>query len=232
MACGSRSANSQFGTAVLWHTKMNIISPKLQLLNIKLQQSLSSLDSFELARSSVALKLQVKSQMQSQFQALMIRCDYPQNADLPRYYSKKEKKPFPVPILELRRAARERFKNRKGQPRRPIPPPKNGLVVKGLIPVAYSVLNARIRLIKNLKKLVKVVPVQGCKWCNEIHVGPVGHPFKSCKGPTASSRKGLHEWGNAVPEDILVQVEAYHLYDRLQKRITREERFSIPRILQ
>ncbi|KAA8535359.1 hypothetical protein F0562_030362 [Nyssa sinensis] len=152
------------------------------------------------------------------------------NADLPRYYSKKEKKPFPIPIVELRRAARERIKNRKGQPKRPVPPPKIGLVVKRLIPVAYDVFNARVMLINNLKKLLKVVPVHACKWCNEIHVGPVGHPFKSCRGQGSSSRKGVHEWATAVVEDILVPIEAYHLFDRLGRRIPHEERFSIPRI--
>lgn len=115
--------------------------------------------------SSDVLQLQVKGSSRNlgQFQASVIRCDYPQNADLPRHYSKKEKKPFPVPIVELRRAARERFKKCKGQPKKPIPPPKNGLVVKSLIPLAYSVLNARITLINNLKRLLKVVPVLGCK---------------------------------------------------------------------
>lgn len=94
--------------------------------------------------------------------ALVITNEYPQNADFPRNYSTKEKKPFPVPVVELRRAARERFKNRKGQPKRQAPPPKNGLVVKSLIPLAYDVFNARIIMINNLKKLLKVVPVHAC----------------------------------------------------------------------
>lgn len=61
-------------------------------------------------------------------------------------------------------------------------------------------------------------------------MGPVGHPFKSCRGSNASVRRGLHEWTNAVIEDILVPIEAYHLFDRLGKRIPHEERFSVPRI--
>ncbi|GAB2299554.1 APO protein 2, chloroplastic [Dionaea muscipula] len=163
--------------------------------------------------------------------AFVVKNNYPQNADLPRYLSKNEKKPFPVPIVELRRAARERLKSRKHQPRTPVPPPKTGLLVKCLIPLAYEVLNARITLINNLKKLLKVVPVQACRWCNEVHVGPIGHPFKSCRGgQQASIRKGLHDWSNAVIEDIVVPVDAYHLYDRLGKRIPHVERFSIPRI--
>ncbi|KAI3704921.1 hypothetical protein L1987_75150 [Smallanthus sonchifolius] len=165
-------------------------------------------------------------------QSLVIKCcNNPQNVDLPRYYSKKEKKPFPVSIVELRRAARERMKSRKGQPKRAAPPPpKNGLLVQRMIPLAYAVLNARTTLINNLKRLLKVVPVQACKYCNEIHVGPVGHPFRSCQGPNSSIRKGKHEWVDAVVEDIIVQIEAYHLYDRLGKRIPHEERFSVPRI--
>ncbi|XP_011655586.1 APO protein 2, chloroplastic isoform X2 [Cucumis sativus] len=138
----------------------------------------------------------------------VIKCDHPQNADFPRYYSKKEKKPFPVPIVELRRAARERMKNSKGQPRMRVPPPKNGLLVKSMIPIAYKL----------------------CRFCNEIHVGPVGHPFKSCRGKNASLRKGLHEWTKATLEDIFLPVEAYHLYDRLGRRISHQERYSIPRI--
>lgn len=95
--------------------------------------------------------------------ALVIRGDHGQNADFPHYYSRKEKKPFPVPIVELRRAARERFKKSKGQPKRPVPPPKNGLLVKSLVPLAYDVFNARITLINNLKKLLKVVCVHACR---------------------------------------------------------------------
>lgn len=94
---------------------------------------------------------------------MVVRNNYPQNADLPRYYSRKEKKPFPVPIVELRRAARQRLKSAKGKPRKPTPPPRNGMLVKNLIPVAYEVLNTRAMLISNLKKLLKVVPVQACK---------------------------------------------------------------------
>lgn len=116
--------------------------------------------------SSGKYKLQLKSRVPSKKlqhpYALAARQDYPQNADLPRQYSKREKKPFPIPIVELRRAARARAKNRSGQPRRPVPPPKRGLLVKNLIPVAYDVLNARITLINNLKKLWKVVPVHAC----------------------------------------------------------------------
>lgn len=162
---------------------------------------------------------------------VVVRSNYPQNADLPRYYSKREKKPFPVPIVELRRAARERQKSAKGKPRKPTPPPRNGMLVGSLVPVAYKVLNARVTLINNLKKLLKVVPVQACKHCNEIHVGATGHPFKSCRGIRAEARRGLHEWTSTTTvDDVFVLVEAFHLFDRLGKRIAHAERFTVPRV--
>lgn len=109
------------------------------------------------------LNLRILSQKPTRYQSLFVKCNHPQNADFPRYYSRKEKKPFPIPIIELRRNARERLKNSKTNPRGPCPPPKRGLVVKRLIPLAYRVLNARTTLINNLKKLLKVMPVNACK---------------------------------------------------------------------
>ncbi|KAL0340300.1 UNVERIFIED_CONTAM: APO protein 2, chloroplastic [Sesamum radiatum] len=223
--------HSQFSRTAFLRSKGKNPRSKFDLLGHGTWQGLSSLDSFKNScdRLTCQRKFGISSQHLTRVQALVIECNHPQNSDFPRYYSKKEKKPFPIPIVELRRAARERLKNRNNQPRG-IPPPKRGLVVERLIPVAYKVLNARITLVNNLKKLLKVMPVNACKWCSEIHVGPVGHPFKSCRGPQASIRKGAHEWVEAVVEDMLVPVEAYHLYDRLGKRISHEERFSIPRI--
>lgn len=220
----------EFGASLF--SKRRYLPPKLETRKCNQPKGLSLLDplKFNGRESRFQSIVTISSGNMCQPHLLVVRCNHPQNADLPRYYSKREKKPFPIPIVELRRAARERMKNRTGQPRRPPPPPKRGLVVQKLIPVAYGVLNARTTLINNLKKLLKVVPVHACNWCNEIHVGPVGHPFKSCRGQNASIRKGHHEWVNALVEDILVQVEAYHLSDRLGKRIPHNERYSVPRI--
>lgn len=226
-----------FGSMVVFHGSRRAFpelrpNTKLDLLKFKPYQDLGLLHLLKDSgrKHNIPLKFSISSQKLPQPYGFVIRSDYPQNADLPRYYSKKEKKPFPIPIVDLRRAARERLKSRKGQPRRPAPPPKNGLLVKRLVPVAYDVLNARVTLINNLKKLLKVVTVHACKNCNEIHVGPIGHPFKSCKGPRAPSHRGLHEWSKATIEDILLPIEAYHLHDRLGKRIRHEQRFSVPRI--
>ncbi|KAK3159012.1 hypothetical protein QOZ80_2AG0144510 [Eleusine coracana subsp. coracana] len=162
--------------------------------------------------------------------AAVIRNEHNQNADFPQTYSKREKKPFPIPVLELRRRAKARMKAAQGKPKRPMPPPKNGMLVKRLIPVAYRVYNARILLINNLKRLMKVVPVKGCKYCSEIHVGSVGHPFRTCRGMLSDKRRGEHDWGSTLAEAIFVPVEAYHLEDRLGNRIPHDQRFAVPRI--
>ncbi|KAM3225258.1 hypothetical protein ACQJBY_058169 [Aegilops geniculata] len=161
------------------------------------------------------------------YSSIVIRNDNSQNADFPRNYSKREKKPFPIPVLELRRRARQRMKEAEGKPRGPPPPPKNGLLVQRLIPEAYRVYNARILLINNLKRLMKVVPVKGC---NEIHVGSVGHPFRTCRGMSSDKRKGEHDWGSTFIEAVFLPVEAYHLEDRLGPRIPHDQRFEVPRI--
>ncbi|VAI49123.1 unnamed protein product [Triticum turgidum subsp. durum] len=164
------------------------------------------------------------------YSSIVIRNDNSQNADFPRNYSKREKKPFPIPVLELRRRARQRMKEAEGKPRGPPPPPKNGLLVQRLIPEAYRVYNARILLINNLKRLMKVVPVKGCKYCSEIHVGSVGHPFRTCRGMSSDKRKGEHDWGSTFVEAVFLPVEAYHLEDRLGPRIPHDQRFEVPRI--
>ncbi|KAK4258129.1 hypothetical protein QN277_007620 [Acacia crassicarpa] len=229
------SNNVSAGT-VLLSKGMAISRQELFKFSFNLRPNLSSglsfLNSLQNSCSKISVPIKIRAPPHNFCQhALTIRNEIPQNADFPRKYSRKEKKPFPTPIVELRRAARERLKKMKDEPkRRALPPPKNGLLVKSLIPTAYDVYNARITLINNLKKLLKVVNVHACGWCTDIHVGPVGHPFKSCKGSKANLRNSLHEWTDAFIEDILVPVEAYHLYDRLGKRIPHEERFSIPRI--
>ncbi|EXC11815.1 APO protein 2 [Morus notabilis] len=230
--CGKATVSSH-KMAVPFTVSFNLQSDSLSFLN-SLQivvVVVAAAAAVVVVRSNNKLKAPLKSSRKMlSSNALIITGEHPQNTDLPRYYSRKEKKPFPIPIVEMRRAARERVKKNRGQPRKPVPPPKNGLVVKSLIPLAYDVYNARITLINNLKKLLKVVPVHACRWCNEIHVGPTGHPFRSCRGQNASIRKGIHDWATATVDDIFLPIEAYHLYDRLGKRIPHAQRFSIPRI--
>ncbi|XP_058107787.1 APO protein 2, chloroplastic-like [Magnolia sinica] len=227
---GFAPAQYTSGIMPLVHGKSNISHPQLEFLRISNHLKGESLLGVSDCKLQLTFGVPSRISCRPHLSKLVIKSNYPQNADLPRYYSKKEKKPFPVPIVELRRNARARQKSAKGRPKRPVPPPRNGMLVHSLIPVAYAVLNARVTLINNLKKLLRVVPVHACKWCNEIHVGPEGHPFKSCRGLRTEARKGLHEWTKATVDDLLVPVDSFHLSDRLGKRITHEERFSIPRV--
>lgn len=209
-----------------------VSAPRLQFARVSnLSSSTSSMYGTKGCNLSLMFRVEECYRRRPYSSSMVVRSNYPQNADLPRYYSRREKKPFPVPIVELRRAARQRLKSAKGKPRKPTPPPRNGMLVHNLIPVAYEVLNARAMLINNLKKFLKVVPVQACRHCNEIHVGATGHPFRSCRGIRAESRRGLHEWTSTTTvDDVFVHVEAFHLFDRLGKRISHAERFTIPRI--
>lgn len=88
---------------------------------------------------------------------------YPQNVELPPILPKKKKKPFPVPIEKIREAARKDKKLAEMGIEKPLEPPKNGILVSHLIPVAYEVLDAWKIMIKGLAQLLHVIPVYGCR---------------------------------------------------------------------
>nr|CAB3447848.1 unnamed protein product [Digitaria exilis] len=67
-------------------------------------------------------------------------------------------------------------------------------------------------------------------YCSEIHVGSVGHPFRTCRGMLSDQRRGGHDWGSTSVEAVFLPIEAYHLEDRLGKRIPHDLRFAVPRI--
>ncbi|KAL2609371.1 hypothetical protein R1flu_027944 [Riccia fluitans] len=150
--------------------------------------------------------------------------NFPQNVDLPPIHPKKKKKPFVTPM--------------KVQRKRPPPsagtfakPPANGLLVKKLIPVAHTVMRANGIVEKGVARLVQELPIKTCRYCTEVHVGPVGHNLGTCRGPKASARSSRHDWLKGSIEDILVPVEAYHLEDRLGAPVTHDQRFNVERIL-
>ncbi|ONK68202.1 uncharacterized protein A4U43_C05F8760 [Asparagus officinalis] len=106
-----------------------------------------------------------------------------QNVDLPPILPKNKKKPYPIPLKKIQRAARTDKKLAEKGIEKPLEPPKNGLLVPELIPVAYEVLESWKVLIKGLSQLLTVVPVHGCSNCPEVHVGPIGHRIQDCHGP-------------------------------------------------
>ncbi|XP_047981330.1 APO protein 1, chloroplastic isoform X1 [Salvia hispanica] len=154
----------------------------------------------------------------------------PQNVDLPPVLPKKKKKPFPIPLKKIVEAAREDKKLAQMGIEKHLEPPKNGILVPDLIPVAYDVLDAWKVLISGLAQLLHVVPVHACSECSEIHVAQVGHKIQDCHGSTSGSRRNYHSWIKGSINDVLTPIESYHMYDPYGRRIKHETRFSYDRI--
>ena len=76
-------------------------------------------------------------------------------ADVPRPGKKWERKPYPTPMKELVRRAKEEKRARLENPCRVLEhAPENGLLVPDLIEVAHQVYNAQQSLLAGLSKLV------------------------------------------------------------------------------
>ncbi|KAJ0844655.1 putative APO domain-containing protein [Helianthus annuus] len=93
------------------------------------------------------------------------RFTHPQNTDLPPVLPKNKKKPYPIPLKQILQTSRADKKLAEMGIEKPLEPPKNGLLVPELIPVAYDVLDAWKILIKGLSQLLHVVPVHACRYC-------------------------------------------------------------------
>ncbi|KAI3714133.1 hypothetical protein L1987_72723 [Smallanthus sonchifolius] len=113
---------------------------------------------------------------------------------------------------------------------KPLEPPKNGLLVPDLVPVAYEVLDAWKILIKGLSQLLHVIPVHACSECSEVHVGQSGHDIQNCHGPNSADRRSFHLWVKGSISDVLLPIESYHQYDPYGTRIKHETRFNYDRI--
>lgn len=87
----------------------------------------------------------------------------PQNEDLPPILPKNKKKPYPIPFKEIKQAGREDRKLAHMGIEKPLEPPKNGLLVPDLVPVAYEVFDAWKLLIEGLAQLLHVIPAHGCR---------------------------------------------------------------------
>lgn len=156
--------------------------------------------------------------------------EYPQNVEFPPIQPKKKKKPYPVPLKKIQRDARENKRLAELGIEKPLEPPKNGLIVQDLVPVAHEVLDAWKSLIKGLSQLLHVVPAHACCECTEIHVAQTGHQIQDCEGSSSMKRRSLHSWIKASINDILVPIESYHMYDPFGRRIKHETRFDYDRI--
>ncbi|XP_010550896.1 PREDICTED: APO protein 1, chloroplastic [Tarenaya hassleriana] len=153
-----------------------------------------------------------------------------QNVDLPPILPKRKKKPYPIPFKKIQEEARKDKKLAQMGVEKQLDPPKNGLLVPDLVPVAHEVLDNWKFLIKGLTQLLHVVPVYACSECAAVHVADAGHKIQDCEGPTNSRQGGFHSWVKGTVSDILVPVESYHMYDPFGRRIKHETRFDYDRI--
>ncbi|XP_030972476.1 APO protein 1, chloroplastic isoform X2 [Quercus lobata] len=153
-----------------------------------------------------------------------------QNVDLPQRLPKNKKKPYPIPFEKIKQAARKDKKLAQMGIEKPLDPPKNGLLVPDLIPVAYEVVDAWKVFIKGLAQLLHIIPVYACSECSEVHVAQTGHHIQNCLGQTSASRRSFHSWVKGSINDVLVPIESYHLYDPFGRRIKHETRFEYDRI--
>ncbi|XP_073002808.1 APO protein 1, chloroplastic [Typha latifolia] len=153
-----------------------------------------------------------------------------QNVDLPPILPKNKKKPYAIPLKKMQRAAKRDKKLAELGIEKPLEPPKNGLLVPDLVPVAYEVMDYWKVLIRGLSQLLNVVTVHGCSKCPEIHVGPVGHEIQDCHGTGSERRRSYHSWVRGSINDVLIPIESYHLFDPFGRRIKHETRFNYDRI--
>lgn len=91
--------------------------------------------------------------------------DDPLYADVPKpRKDKSERKPYPTPMKELIRRAKEEKQLRKLQPCRVLEdPPDNGILVPELVDVAHCVHRCRNSLLSGLSKIIHHVPVHRCR---------------------------------------------------------------------
>lgn len=90
----------------------------------------------------------------------------PLYADVPKpQRDKSQRRPYPTPMKELIKRAKEEREARKAHPCRMLEdPPDNGLLVPSLVKLAQRVYRARESLLSGLSKLVRLVPVQRCRY--------------------------------------------------------------------
>ncbi|ERM95045.1 hypothetical protein AMTR_s00009p00244800 [Amborella trichopoda] len=65
--------------------------------------------------------------------------------------------------------------------------------------------------------------------CGEVHVGATPHKIRSCD-VSGSLNSKEHTWGMGSIDDVLPCVESFHLYDRLGRAVTHEERLRVDRV--
>ncbi|KAA8539021.1 hypothetical protein F0562_025713 [Nyssa sinensis] len=151
------------------------------------------------------------------------------HSELPRKLKKCERKPWVTSVNELKRIARLEKQERQVVQEVTLSPPENGLLIKGLVPVAHEVFAARNVLFACVSRVVESIPIYLCSLCGEVHVGHPPHKIKTCN-VTGSQTNKEHIWKRGDMEDVLPVVESFHLYDRLGRAVSHNERLQVDRI--
>ncbi|GMH24065.1 hypothetical protein Nepgr_025908 [Nepenthes gracilis] len=156
--------------------------------------------------------------------------DDPFYVDVPKPRRRKsDRKPYPTPMKVLIRKAREEKELRKAHPCRLLEhPPDDDLLIHELISVAYQVYRTRESLLVGIPKLIQFIPVLRCRFCFEVHTGPVGHQIRTCNGPKSGLRRAMHVWRKGDVQDVIHFPKCYHNYDRVGKpRAVHNERYTV-----
>ncbi|XP_041018738.1 APO protein 3, mitochondrial-like [Juglans microcarpa x Juglans regia] len=150
-------------------------------------------------------------------------------SELPIKRKKSERKPLVTSVNDLKREARLRRKERQKVQEVILQPPKNGLLVKGLVPVARQVYSARAKLHVCVSRVVKNIAIYTCSLCGEVHVGHPPHRIRTCNVAGSPTNKE-HTWEKGGIGHVLPVVESFHLYDRIGRAVSHNERLEVDRI--
>lgn len=150
-------------------------------------------------------------------------------SELPTTPQRSERKLMVTGVTELKRRARKQRIERQEVREILLRPPENGLLVKGLIPVAHQVFDARMELYSCVSWVLESISVYVCRVCGEVHVGKFPHKIRTCDVAGSLPTKE-HNWGLGGIEHVLPVVESFHLYDRLGRAVSHEEQLQVDRI--
>ncbi|XP_022143713.1 APO protein 3, mitochondrial-like isoform X2 [Momordica charantia] len=142
---------------------------------------------------------------------------------------KSERKPLVTSINELKREARLRRKERQSVQEISLQPPANGLLVKGLVPIAHEVYAARSELLSCVSTVIKRSIVYYCRVCGEVHIGHPPHKIRTCNVAESAPNKE-HGWEIGGLQHVFPTVESFHLYDRLGRAVSHNEQLQVDRI--
>ncbi|XP_020679196.1 APO protein 3, mitochondrial [Dendrobium catenatum] len=154
---------------------------------------------------------------------------FTEHVELPVRRQRSERKPLVTSINHLKRNARLERKMRQDVREIMLKPPENGLLVKRLIPVAHEVYDARKELYDCVSLVLKSVLVHVCRVCEEVYVGKFPHQIRTCDVAGSLPTKE-HCWVPGGTEHVLPVIDSFHLYDRLGRAVSHEERLQVDRI--